>query len=169
MWRLAQSKPFDRETVGEITLIREKDREGWLPATVTFSVGGGEHGITFRRSHGTLEMPSAEDGLTNAQRRCWIVLKAVGEEDIGFNAWANDAQVSKGTLSPAAKLLMDMGLAYQDRGGKYHPKEERFNEFNGGSVNRIEPGLDRLRTTRVRSVETSVILRSVLTLCKRQG
>jgi hypothetical protein len=140
MWRLAQAKPFDRETVGEITLVREKDREGWLPHTVTFSVGGSEEGITFRRSHGTLETASAEDGLTNAQRRCWTTLRMMGEEGIGFNAWVNAANVSKGTLSPTAKLLVDMDMAYQDREGKYHPKEQRFNEFNGGSLDHLEPG-----------------------------
>jgi hypothetical protein len=140
MWRLAQAKPFDRETVGEITLVREKDREGWLPHTVTFSVGGSEDGITFRRSYGTLETARSEDGLTGAKQRCWTALKAAGEEGIGFNAWVNAANVSKGTLSPTAKLLVDVGMAYQDRKGKYHPIEQRPNEFNDGSLNRFEPG-----------------------------
>lgn len=107
---------------------------------MTFSVGGSEDGITFRRSHGTLETASAEDGLTDAQRRCWTALQAVGKEGIGFNAWVKIANVSKGTLSPTAKLLVDMEMAYQDRNGKYHPREQRFTEFNGSSLNRCEPG-----------------------------
>jgi hypothetical protein len=40
-WRLFNTKPFDRDSVGEIVLRREKDREAWLPPSVTFSVGGG--------------------------------------------------------------------------------------------------------------------------------
>jgi len=37
-WQLKDIKAFDRETMGEIYLIR-KDREGWLPKIVRFSVG----------------------------------------------------------------------------------------------------------------------------------
>jgi hypothetical protein len=37
-WSVKQTKLFGRDTVGEITLVRKKDREAWLPLTVKFAV-----------------------------------------------------------------------------------------------------------------------------------
>lgn len=69
MWSLKRSVEFDRDSVGRITLKREKDREGWLPERVAFSAGGTVDGFIFRRSEGTVEEPSPEDGLRESERQ----------------------------------------------------------------------------------------------------
>jgi hypothetical protein len=74
MWALRNPLPFDRDTVGRIVIHREKDREGWLPDNIGFSVGGGEDGFVFARSLGTIEA-KGDDGLTKSAR---ITLEAVG-------------------------------------------------------------------------------------------
>jgi len=74
MWALRNPLPFDRDTVGRIVIHREKDREGWLPDNVGFSVGGGEDGFVFARSLATIEA-KGDDGLTKSAR---ITLEALG-------------------------------------------------------------------------------------------
>ena len=75
MWALRCPVPFDRDTVGRLTLRRDKDREAWLPERVGFSVGGARSGFVFRRSDGTIEEPNPEDGLTGCERRTFDALR----------------------------------------------------------------------------------------------
>ena len=75
MWRLTCPMPFDRDTVGRIVLHREKDREGWLPERVGFSVGGTFDGFIFKRSDGTIEEPDPQDGLTASERKALETLR----------------------------------------------------------------------------------------------
>src|SRR5215208_2532989 len=74
-WKLKNTLPFDRDSVGEIIIMKEKDRDGWLPPSVTFSVGGGPttNGFVFERSSGTTES-AGSDGLTDSMRQMLDVL-----------------------------------------------------------------------------------------------
>lgn len=49
-WRLENQQSFDRDRVGRVQLKREKDREGFLPERVAFSVGGTPEGFVFERA-----------------------------------------------------------------------------------------------------------------------
>ena len=71
MWELRNTQKFDRETVGRIDMHLRKDREGWLPRALTFSVGGGEDGFIFQRSAGTFESADEATGLLRATVPRW--------------------------------------------------------------------------------------------------
>ena len=110
MWKLANPHPFDRDTLGRIALHREKDREGWLPGLVGFSVGGSEaNGFTFERSEGTFEKPDAE-GLKPSERRALQVLDIeFGENGAKAAEWQRaciPAKVSRPSFYRAKKWLV---------------------------------------------------------------
>jgi len=42
VWKLKRSRDFDRKTRGSLEMFLEKDREGWLPTSVAWEIGGGE-------------------------------------------------------------------------------------------------------------------------------
>ena len=67
-WQVKKTQPFDRDDVGEVLLIKKKDREGWLPPTAKFSVGGRFGRLICERSAGTLEDVSQADGLSRSER-----------------------------------------------------------------------------------------------------
>lgn len=48
-WRLEVRSPFDAETVGEIDLVRAKDRLAHLPERVRYEIGGREGKVVFSR------------------------------------------------------------------------------------------------------------------------
>ena len=126
MWRVQQTKPFDRNSVGEITLVREKDREGWLPLSVKFSVGGGAEGFVFARSEGALH----ETGnLSDKQHRALDVLRAFGAEGARYKDWKDASGLTSSTFDRIKGDLVRLGEArHVDE--RYHAKPENR---NGGS------------------------------------
>ena len=96
MWALRCPVPFDRDSVGAITLRRDKDREAWLPERVRFSVGGTNDGFLFRRSSGTVEEPDPEDGLRPSERRTLDALRDdFGQRGATANKWLRAAKRRK--------------------------------------------------------------------------
>jgi len=89
MWELRNPQKFDRETVGRIDMHLRKDREGWLPKVLTFSVGAGEDGFVFKRSAGTVE-PIDEDGLSTSERATLEALKALGSMGAFDKEWREE-------------------------------------------------------------------------------
>jgi putative DNA primase/helicase len=89
MWELRNPQKFDRETVGRIDMHLRKDREGWLPRVLTFSVGAGEDGFIFKRSVGTVE-PIDEDGLSTSERRTLESLRALGSMGAFDKEWREE-------------------------------------------------------------------------------
>src|SRR5215212_4672073 len=77
MWELRNPQKFDRETVGRIDMHLRKDREGWLPRALTFSVGVGEDGFIFQRSAGTFESADESTGLLPSDRTTMEALQAL--------------------------------------------------------------------------------------------
>jgi hypothetical protein len=79
MWAVKCPVPFDRETTSTVTLRREKDREGWLPKSVAFNIGGTNddgHIVCKRTDRPVIEV-EGDDGLTPSQR---TVVDALREE-----------------------------------------------------------------------------------------
>jgi AAA domain len=112
MWELRNPQKFDRETVGRIDMHLRKDREGWLPRTLTFSVGAGEDGFIFKRSAGTVE-PLDEAGLTTKERSTLEALQAFGGSGAFDNQWKEEAasrDVKKSKYYEAKKRLLDLNL-----------------------------------------------------------
>jgi hypothetical protein len=117
--------------VGEIILHRDKDRLGFLPPTVTLSIGGGEQGFVCQRSAGTVPH-SDSSGLTQKQQKAIMVLRTdFAESGVGFNEWRRKVDCSSATLSTAIKVLTRMGQAEQ-RGDLYFPTEQTDEEVRHG-------------------------------------
>lgn len=95
MWALKNPYHFDRDTVGRITLSLEKDREGWLPQTQGFALGGGEDGFVFSRSEGLIEEEDAS-GLTNTERKTLEALEEFGDQGAEAAEWKKAADKRKG-------------------------------------------------------------------------
>jgi hypothetical protein len=115
-WRLSNPLKFDRKTLGEIVLRREKDREGWLPEAVHFSVGGTEDGFVFRRSSAVPELPES-DRLTDSQRRALEALEAFSG-GATFTDWWRASDLAKSTFGDAKVHLEDTGRV-EKREGRY--------------------------------------------------
>ncbi len=125
-WKVYNTRPFDRESVGEIVLHREKDREAYLPPSVTFSVGGTpDGGFVFERSAGTFETQSG-DGLTDAECKALEALR-VGFGDQGATAteWqraCEAARVSRATFYRVKRELTGKGEVSR-AGERYFPRD----------------------------------------------
>jgi hypothetical protein len=112
MWELRNPQKFDRDTVGRIDLHLRKDREGWLPKVMTFSVGGGDDGFVFQRSLGTVEAVD-EDGLTRKERATLEALAALGSMGAFDKEWKEEAatrDVKKSKYYEARRRLLDLNL-----------------------------------------------------------
>jgi len=112
MWELRNPQKFNRETVGRIDMHLRKDREGWLPRVLTFSVGAGEDGFIFKRSAGTVE-PLDETGLTTKERSTLDALQALGSTGAFDREWKEEAatrNVKKSKYYEAKKRLLDLNL-----------------------------------------------------------
>jgi hypothetical protein len=119
-WRVVNTQAFHRDSVGEIVLHRQKDREGWLPPSVKFSVGGTNNRIIFARSDGTMEAVG-EDGLTENATKALDSLRAVPDgEGLTFGQWLRMSGLSKTTFRRSANTLKERGLVRQEgEGGRY--------------------------------------------------
>ena len=118
-WQVKKTQSFDRDVVGEVLLIKHKDREGWLPPTVKFSVGGRFGELICERSAGTVEDPDASDGLTPTER---TVLDTLCEEFAPTGArmaeWqraTNARDVSRATHYRAVKKLVSAEVSRSHR------------------------------------------------------
>jgi hypothetical protein len=118
MWALGRLMPFDRDRVGSITLTRVKDREGWVPQSVTFSVGGdGKGGFVFARSGGTTET-EGEDGLKDSESKSLRALKTFGERGARAVEWqkkAAEKEVARRTFYGAKAVLLAKGRVLQEK------------------------------------------------------
>jgi hypothetical protein len=132
MWRLHNTQPFDRDSVGEIVLHREKDREAWLPPSVRFSVGGGSGGFVFKRSAGTIE-ETAEGELTDRQKQALDALRVFGEKGAKYSEWQRVSGLKGTTFDRAISALTVRGLVRKsDR--KYYPRTPPNGEGPGGGL-----------------------------------
>jgi hypothetical protein len=112
MWELRNPQKFDRETVGRIDMHLRKDREGWLPKVLTFSVGAGENGFVFKRSAGTVE-PIDEEGLSTSERSTLDALGAFGSVGAADKEWREEAiarGLSRATYYRCRETLMRLNL-----------------------------------------------------------
>ena len=122
MWRLRNTKPFDRDSLGEIVLYLEKDREAWLPPSIKFSVGGGTEGFVFSRSAGTME-ETAEGALTERQKQALDTLRSFGEQGAKYSEWQRVSSLKGTTFDRAISALKVRGLVRKAE-GRYFARTE---------------------------------------------
>lgn len=130
MWALANPVRFDRDQVGEIVLRREKDREGWLPSVVKFSVGGdGKGGFRCERIDGTIEDDTRDaSGLTKKERATLDALETFGDKGAKTSEWQKKAsalKVGRRTFFGAKKKLVREAFVLQEKHVFIHPKYKR--------------------------------------------
>ena len=116
MWELRNPQKFDRETVGRIDMHLKKDREGWLPRALTFSVGVGEDGFIFKRSAGTFESADEATGLLPSDRTTLEALQALGSMGAFDKEWREEA-IARGlgrtTYYRSRGTLLELGYVEQ--------------------------------------------------------
>ncbi len=114
-WRLSLIKPFNRISQGQVSLDLEKDREGWLPRSQVFNIGGGESGLSedeqfvCRPVGGTFEL-AGKDGLTNRARAALEALKEFGTIGGTSREWRHRIKVSRQTIDRARNELLKKRL-----------------------------------------------------------
>src|SRR5215207_712247 len=116
MWELRNPQKFNRETVGRIDMHLRKDREGWLPRALTFSVGTGEDGFIFKRSAGTFESADEATGLLPSDRTTLEALQALGSMGAFDKEWREQA-IARGlgrtTYYRSRGTLLELGYVEQ--------------------------------------------------------
>ena len=131
-WLVKCPKPFDRDTVGQLTLRRMKDREAWLPERIRFSVGGSEGRFIFRASDGTIEEPDPVDGLTASARKVLDALcEQFGAKGATASEWRRAAEkppykISTPSFWRALKAIKGASLVTLDDSSgdsRYFPKD----------------------------------------------
>src|SRR5215203_241407 len=130
MWELRNPQKFDRETVGRIDMHLRKDREGWLPRALTFSVGTGDEGFIFRRSAGTVESADEATGLLPSDRTTLEALQALGGMGAFDKEWREEAMargLGRTTYYRSRGTLLELGYVEQVM-NKYFVKSSCKNE-----------------------------------------
>jgi hypothetical protein len=113
MWELTKPQDFDRETVGRIDLRLKKDREGWMPWGVAFTVGGSENGLVFGRTAFDSSL-LAPDGLLPSDRTTLAALKSFGSSGVRDKDWREDAMkrgLSRASFYRGRETLLSQGFA----------------------------------------------------------
>ena len=124
MWELTKPQDFDRETVGRIDLRLKKDREGWMPWGVAFTVGGKDGDLVFGRTAFDSSL-LATDNLLPSDRTTLDALKSFGSSGARDKDWREEATINKGlgrtTYYRSRGTLLEQGLV-EEVMGKYFYK-----------------------------------------------
>jgi hypothetical protein len=103
-WSLKVVRRFGREQVGEVELTRSKDREGLVPRTVSFTIGGG---VFERETHSS---PVNSPALTQNEQKLLERTLRAGEDGVRRKDLEVKLNGNKGSASRALKGLERYGL-----------------------------------------------------------
>ena len=164
-WQVKKRQDFDRDGVGEVLLIKHKDREGWLPPTIKFSVGGRFGKLVCQRSAGTVEEPDAAGGLTRTEHKVLDTLRdefpLTGARMAEWQRATDGRSVSRASHYRAVKKLVSLEVspAYRVRqvNETYFPpdKPEPLGPDETSKNGIDKPGSGRSHEVSNRSHETS--------------
>jgi putative DNA primase/helicase len=109
-YKVTVKEPFDRNRVGRVQLIRDKDREGALEHLHSFAIGGDGAGRVIVEPGAGLMDVRADGELTTRQKEALSALV----DSMGFTEWYEASGISsRQTVSNARKALMNRGLVEQ--------------------------------------------------------
>ena len=116
-WKLSCNTPFSRDTIGKVTLSRDKDRIGTMPYSRTFKVGGDGWDRLVVEPDGTTVQPSA-DTLTGKHRQIHDAL--INDFPSGCEAKPlyESIGMTKATFYRVVEQIPDNLVSKTD--GKYH-------------------------------------------------
>jgi hypothetical protein len=136
-WKLKRTLPFNTDTVGEVRLTCDKDRNGNMPRTKVFSIGGNGDGRIIVNPGEVIETPD-EDGLTPTQRHIFETIED-HPEGLSYSRWQQLSGKAKTTFQDAKSVLESEGLVGQDEDTKLYyvvgvrPTNNRpSDQVNGG-------------------------------------
>jgi len=114
-WFVKKTMDFNRDVVGEAVLINKKDREGWLPGSVRFSIGGSDARLTCERTEGTIETADPVSGLTPSERKVFDTLREEFPRGARIGEWQRATRgrgVSRATHYRAVSKLVSFSLTH---------------------------------------------------------
>jgi AAA domain len=120
MWELTKPLDFDRETVGKIELRLKKDREGWMPRGVAFTVGAKDDKLVFGRTAFDKSI-STSGSLLDGERVALDALRSFGGTGARDVAWKDESQkrgLKRTTYYRHRGTLLERGLV-EEVMGKY--------------------------------------------------
>jgi len=116
MWAAKCPVPFDRETTETVILRREKDREGWLPKSVVFNIGGTDedgHIVCARTERSVVEIEDDRGLMASAHRMLDALREEFGARGARHGQWFSAAKrrgVAKTTFNRTLKTLLSRDL-----------------------------------------------------------
>src|SRR5215216_360722 len=140
MWELTKPQDFDRETVGRIDLRLKKDREGWMPWGVAFSVGGKDGSLIFGRTAFD-KSTFVGDALRTKEKATLDALKSFGDAGVRYTPWLKEAEkrgLSSATFKRALDTLLRTDLVEKAM-DKYFCKTPAKQKDHFGSKKAHEP------------------------------
>lgn len=119
-WKV-ETKSFDRQRIGEISMTREKDREGYLPKQACFKAGGDP--FIFDRTDAVSSAPK----FSGNAKKLYELLKERGERGAKHGEIKDLFGGSTGSASNAISELQEHGLiSHKDRQPYYLIEHENL-------------------------------------------
>ena len=136
-WKLELNKPFDRSTIGNITIKRDKDRKGAMPYVQCFAVGGDGFSNLHFSPEGVSDEPKPKTLKGNPKKAYDTLFK-----DFPKGARATEWQVASGiaetTFYNAIKELQ-LEYAFKDEDTSlYHALPLLPNDSHGSSESKTK-------------------------------
>ncbi len=142
-WQLNNPKSFDRNTMGNIQLNRQKERLGWLPQSIKFSVGGTEEGFVFEGLHKFDAINKISDLKPNEKKVCRVLKDVIGSKGATASEWQEACEEAEGvprsSFYKAKKNLVE-GEHYFLEGDRFYPQDPQEEEV--GKNKEVSRGLD---------------------------
>jgi hypothetical protein len=136
-FRLTQTKEFDRDTTGGISLKREKDREAALPRVSNIVMGGDGSGKLHVRPDvsGVIEIVE-DDRLTDNDRMVLVVLPSTG---LRYGEWKKATGMrSESGFNKSRDKLVRLGMISKNENGAYVPHSDT--PLHSQSIRVEQPG-----------------------------
>jgi hypothetical protein len=136
-WKLKVEDEFDRNTVGEISIKRDKDRLGCMPEKRKFAVGGDGNGnLKFEPGEVIESIGPRSDGLKPSEYKVLSILNKL--PGMTRKVWQQECAkqgIVEGTFKPAFAKLKRRHV-FEDKDKRWWPKREvtGYGQHNHGEA-----------------------------------
>jgi hypothetical protein len=132
-WKLKVEEEFDRQTIGEISIKRDKDRLGCMPEMRKFKVGGdGKDKLRFEPGEIVESLGPRSDGLRPAEFKALSILKKTpGMTRKQWREQCAKQGIPEGTFKPAI-LNLKKNHIFEDKDKRWWAKVTGYEQDNQG-------------------------------------